>query len=294
MVATAIHTVTHQLSGMLLNAVDDNACRWWATSVDDGESTPPVKLRSANRPYGPGGYRARSYWGPRLLTISGGAECPNGLAAEVAADQLRGLFTAGEQILYTRKSRIGSRTLRVELADRLSVDTLAGGHTLVFQIPLKAIDPRYLDVAVQNAGPAAVSAPSTSGLDWVTGGGLDWVTGGGLNWGTAPVSSTLTLVNAGNADAYPLITITGPVSAPSVTEAATGRVVAYRDAVATGQTMLIDMSPFSRRVLLDGSDRSAAMTSAQWITIPANTSRVLQFGGSGAGQLTASMQSAWN
>lgn len=296
MMVTAIHTVTHQLGSLTINALDDNGCRWWASVVEGGSSTPPPKLRRAKRPYGHGGYRARQYWDIRRFTIQGGAECPNGLAAELAADALRSIFTDGGQVTYTRKSRLGSRFISVELYDALNVDVLPGGYTMKFQIPLEANDPRYLDSVLQTAS-ASVSAPSTSGLDWATGGGLDWVEaglgGGGLDWGTPSSSGIMALTNAGNADAYPLISIAGPMISPSITDSATGRLVAYNGSISSGQTLVIDMSPYTRRVVIDTIDRFAALSSAQWITVPPNSSRSLVFGGSGAGLATATMRSAY-
>lgn len=291
---TAFTTVTHQLGSLLINAVDDVGNKWWASVVDGGSSTPPPKLRSAKRPYGPGGFRAQSYWGPRLLTITGGAECRNGLAAEVAADLVRGLFIDGGEITYTRSSRQGARTLRVELADTLRADTLPGAYTLAFQIPLRANDPRYLST-IATVSSATVGASSTSGLDWTGGGtgGLDWATGGGLDWGTDASNGVLTMPNSGNDDAYPLISIAGPVTNPSITDPATGRVVAYNGLVDVGQTLIIDMSPFTRSVTLNGIDRSSSLSSAQWIVIPPNTTRLLQFAGSGTGTATATLYSAW-
>jgi hypothetical protein len=287
---TAIHTVTHQLGAVLLNAVDDLGNRWWASTIEDGSSTPPPKLRATNRPYGHGGYRARSYWGPRRFTIEGAVECTNGLAAEVAADLIRGLFSSGDPISYARKARQGTRLLQVELADRLGVDVLPGGYAVKFQIPLKANDPRYLDSVVQTSQ-ATVGAASNSGLDWANG-GLDWANGG-LDWGVDASSGILLMANTGNADAYPSITITGPLTNPSITDPATGRVVAYTGLVDVGQTLTIDMSPFTRAVTLNGIDRISALSSAQWITIPPNTTRLLQFAGSGTGTATATLRSAW-
>lgn len=287
---TAIHTVTHQLSSLLLNAIDDAGNRWWASTVEDGSSTPPPKLRAANRPYGHGGYRSRSYWGPKRFAIEGGVECADGLAAELAADLLRGTFSSGDPITYTRKSRAGSRTLLVELDDRLGVTTSVGGYVLTFQIPLKANDPRYLDTNVQSVT-VSVAAPSSSGLNWSP--GLDWATGGGLDWGTPTSTGVMALTNPGTADAYPIISIAGPMISPSITDTATGRIVAYTGSVNSGQTLTIDMSPFTRRVSIDGVDRFASLSSAQWITVPPGSIRSLVFGGSGVGQATATMRSAY-
>jgi hypothetical protein len=287
---TAIHTVTHQLGQLLINAIDDNGCKWWATVIEDGSSTPPPKTRRTKRPYGIGGYRARFYWDVRRFTIEGGAECTSGLAAEMAADSVRGLFTDGGQITYTRKSRLGSRFINVELFDRLGVTVLPGGYTMKFQIPLEANDPRYLDSTLQTVS-ASVAAPSTSGLDWATGGGLNWVPG--LDWGVPTSTGVMAVTNAGNADAFPLVSIAGPMISPSITDPATGRSVAYNGSINTGQTLIIDMSPFTRRVTVDGIDRSASLSSAQWITVPSGATRSLVFGGSGIGQATVTMRSAY-
>jgi len=292
LMVTAIHTVTHQLGSLLINAIDDGGCKWWATVIEGGTSTPPPKMRRTKRAYGLGGYRARSYWDVRRFTIEGGVECPSGLVAEQQADAMRSIFTDGGQVTYTRTSRLGARFISVELYDELNVTVLPGGYAMKFQIPLEANDPRFLDSVLQTAS-ASVAAPSTSGLDWATGGGLNWVTGGGLDWGTPTSTGVMAVVNNGNADAYPLLSIAGPMINPSVTDPATGRSVAYTGQINTGQTLVIDMSPFTRRVTVDGIDRSAALSSAQWITVPPGASRSLVFGGSGLGSATVTMRSAY-
>jgi hypothetical protein len=290
---TAITTITHQLGPLLLNAVDDLGNRWGVVDIEDGYSTPPVKQRSGKRPYGHGSFRARSFWDERRLTITGWAECASGFAAEVASDYLKSIFITGDQVTYTKKMRQGSRFINVELADAMRVRVESGACMLTYQIPLKATDPRYLDSVLQTVS-AAVSAPSTSGLDWVTGGGLDWVTGGGLNWGTSTSTGLLSVTNnAGTADAYPLVSIAGSVINPSISDPVTGRMVSYNGQISTGQTLVIDMSPFTRSVTVNGVDRSAALSSAQWVTVPPGATRSLQYGGSGIGQATVTMRSAY-
>lgn len=289
---TAFTTITHQLGSMVINAVDSAGCKWWASVVEDGQSTPPPKQRRSRRPYGLGGYRSRQYWDFRRFTIEGAAECPNALAAEAAADALRGLFSSGGQITYTRKMRQGSRFINVELYDALRIKTLPSPNIMTFQIPLEANDPRYLDTVLQQPT-ASVSAPSSSGLDWATTGGLDWATGGGLNWGTSPSTGVMALTNAGTADAFPSFSLAGPLTNPSISDPATGRIVAYNGSIISGQTLVIDMSPFTRKVAIDSVDRTASLTSAQWITVPPGASRSLVLGGSGSGVATASMRSAY-
>ncbi|MEV8610301.1 carbohydrate binding domain-containing protein [Amycolatopsis sp. NPDC051373] len=115
----------------------------------------------------------------------------------------------------------------------------------------------------------------------------------GLYWGTSGTSGVLSMTNAGTATAYPVFTVTGPLTNPTFTNPATGDVIALTGTVAASQTLTIDNSPFTSTVNLDGIDRSGALSSASWIDIPPNSTTVVQFGGSGAGTLTATWQNAY-
>jgi hypothetical protein len=207
---------------------------------------------------------------------------------------LLGLFATGGQSTLTVADGMSTRTIAVELNDIIHVDIWPDGLGFDWQLTLFAADPRFLDSAVQSASTTVIST-STDGLDWSTGGGLNWSAGspGGLYWGVSGSTGVMAMTNNGTATAWPVFTVTGPMTNPTLTNPNTGDVLAYTGLVDVGQTLTVDCSPFSRTVNLNGIDRSGALSSAQWIDLPPGTTTVLQFSGAGAGTLTASWQSAY-
>ncbi|PKV95927.1 tail protein [Amycolatopsis echigonensis] len=288
---TPVLLPTYTIGPWSANVVDDSGCRW-LVSTQTLTHGPGVKTHTSERPFGTGAYRARGFRTGRSDTLTGTCEGLSWATREQARNTLLGLFGTGDQMPLSIYNGLSTRTINVELNDITHVDVWADGLGFDWQLSLFAADPRFLDSAVQTAGATVVST-STDGLDWATGGGLDWSTGGGLNWGTSGSTGLLSMTNSGTAPTWPVFRISGPMTNPTLTDPTTGNVIAYTGFVDVGQTLVIDCSPFTRTVNLNGIDRSGALSSAAWIQIPAGGTTVLQFSGSGAGSLTASWQSAY-
>lgn len=285
---------TYSVAGWTANADDDSGCRWVVTD-STLTSGPKRKTHITERPFGAGAYRARSYPTARYDTLGGWCQAPDRAGAEAARDQFLSTFPDGDQVVLVKDSGISQRQLTVELdAAEPKIEFWEDAQGFDWQLALCAIDPRWLGIAVQSAT-TTVGGPSTDGLDWnVSPGGLDWnVSPGGLDWGAGGSSGVLALANAGTFTTWPVYTITGPITNPSFTDPSTGDVVAYTGFIDVGQTLVIDSSPFSRSVRLNGIDRFGLLASAQWIEIPAGGQVNVQFGGSGTGSVVATWQNAY-
>jgi len=282
---------TYTINGWVANALDDLSCEWWvaSTNVTDG---PGVKVHSTPRPFGIGSYRSTQYLDARPITFTGYVSCPNRAAMTAARTRFLSMFPDGEQRTLVIDDGLSQKQVLVERADTPKIDVWSNACGFDWQLFLYANDPRFLDVAVQVSPAAAVSGVSTDGLDWSTGGGLDWATSGGLDWGVSGGGGVLAVANTGTADTWPIFTVTGAISTPSFTDPTTGKSIAYSGTVASGQTLVINTSPFARAVTLDGVDRFPFLTSAQWFPIPPNTSMQIQFAGAGSGTATATWQNA--
>lgn len=295
---TSVILPTYTIGTWAANVDDDYGCRWVVAS-QTFSSGPGRKMHSTERPFGLGAYRARSYLVARTDTLQGWCQAPDFPGAAAARDRLLSVFTDGVQAVLVRSDGLSSRQLTVELdASAIKVEPWADAQGFDWQLPLYAADPRWLDTNVQTAGPVSVGSASTDGLDWAAGspGGLDWNAGspGGLDWGSSGVGGVLSLGNTGTAPTWPVFTIVGPVVNPSFTNPATGDVIAYTGSVDLGQTLVIDTSPFTRSVTLNGVDRFGLLASAQWIEIPAGSQVTVQFAGTGSGTVTATWQNAYN
>ncbi|MFJ1764047.1 phage distal tail protein [Amycolatopsis sp. NPDC088138] len=283
---------TYTIGSWSANVDDDFSCRWVVTSqtLHSGSAR---KTHATERPFGMGAYRARSYLTARSDTLQGWCQAPDFTGAAAARDRLLSVFSDGGQATLVKSDGLSARQLKVELdATAVKIEPWADAQGFDWQLSLYAADPRWLDTAVQTAGPLTVIGAATDGLDWGSG-GLDWANGG-LDWGSSGNSGVLSLSNPGTATTWPVFTVTGPLTNPTFTNPATGDLIAYTGTVETGQTLVIDTSPFTRSVALNGVDRFGFLASAQWIEIPSGGQVTVQFSGTGAGTVTATWQYAYN
>ncbi|MEV6648056.1 hypothetical protein [Amycolatopsis sp. NPDC051371] len=295
---TSVILPTYSVGGWSANVDDDYGCRWVVTgqTLHGGAGR---KLHTTERPFGMGAYRARSYLAARSDTLQGWCQAPDFAGAAAARDRLLGVFPDGSLAALVKADGTSTRQLLVELdSSAVKIEPWADAQGFDWQLPLYAADPRWLDTAVQTAGPAVVGGASTDGLDFAAGspGGLDYLAGspGGLDWGSSGNGGVLSLANLGTAPSWPVFTVAGPLTNPAFTNPATGDLIAYTGTVDTGQTLVIDTSPFTRSVALNGVDRFGFLASAQWIEIPPGGQVTVQFSGTGAGAVTATWQYAYN
>ncbi|QKV74533.1 phage tail domain-containing protein [Amycolatopsis sp. Hca4] len=290
--ATPVILPTYSVGGWSANVDDDFGCRWVVTAqtLHGGASR---KLHATERPFGMGAYRARSYLSARSDTVQGWCQAPDFAGAVAARDRLLGVFPDGTQLALVKTDGISTRQLLVELdSTAIKIEGWADAQGFDWQLPFYAADPRWLDTTVQTAGPFTVIGTATDGLDWGSG-GLDWANGG-LDWGSSGNGGVLSLNNPGTAPTWPVFTIAGPLTNPTFTNPATGDVISYTGTIEAGQTLVIDTSPFTRSVALNGVDRFGFLASAQWIEIPPGGQVTVQFSGTGAGTVTATWQYAYN
>jgi hypothetical protein len=300
-VPTRVIWPTYQFGSLWAANVDDDfGCRWVVLS-QTYNSGPPRKTHITDKPFGMGSYRSRSYVGARYDTIGGWCDAQAGgmAGAEAAKHRLLALASVSGQLQLLRSTPVGDQVLQVELnTDAIRVEMWESADGFDWQLGTAAVDPRWLSPVAQVAGPVSVGGASTDGLDWASGspGGLNWLGGspGGLDWGLSGVGGVFTLANAGTAPTWPVFTVTGPVTNPTFTDPATGDVIAYTGLVDVGQTLVIDTSPFTRAVTLNGIDRFGFLASAQWIEIPPGGSVTVQFAGTGTGTVSAAWQPAYN
>lgn len=285
-------------SSWSVNVDDDYGCRWGVAPGVDIMNGPAVKTHITTRPFQIGAYRAKSYLDGRTITLPGWVTCPSRQAMIAARDRFLSIFPDGGQRTLTMFDGYNhNRSLTVELSGTPTLKPFEDGRGFDWQIQMYAADPRWLDTTVQTSGPTGVAGAATDGLNWAptSTGGLNWANGspGGLNWGTSGNSGVISLANTGTATTWPVFTVNGSVTDPIFSNPTTGYVVAYKGLVDVGQTLVLDMSPFTRSVALNGIDRLGAVISAQWLSIPPQSSITVQFAGTGTGTVSVAWQNAY-
>ncbi|MFD4371492.1 hypothetical protein ACFWPY_07860 [Streptomyces sp. NPDC058527] len=145
------------------------------------------------------------------------------------------------------------------------------GTILGAAIQWEASDPRRYGVDEQHVE-TGLPAPEP-GLEWAGGAGLEWAPD--LGWGVGGATGNTTVVNGGDAPSAPVVTITGPVTTPRITQE-DGRELEYDIVLAAGDTLVIDTRDGT--VTLNGSASRLYTATARsipeqaWTLAPGTTS----------------------
>lgn len=297
MVLTEPMQVTYTIGAWAAGGTDEFGCRWSVPTTDIFNG-PARKTHTNERPFGDGGYRSSSYLAGRSFSLQGWCmpmADPTWPLLVAARRRLMALFPEGGTQLLVLDDAVEPRQITVELTDAAPKwDWWDANEGADWQLDFYAADPRWLST-VERSATASLVTTTADGLDWGSG-GLDWGSGG-LDWGSSSANNVLALANSGTATAWPLLTITTPSSCqnPTFTDPVTGGVLAYTGTIVAGQTLRIDCSLFNPNpVTLDGIDRTGALGSATFISIPPGGSRAIQFTGVGAATAVATWRDANN
>ncbi|MFC8429921.1 phage distal tail protein [Streptomyces sp. NPDC057253] len=273
------------LGAVTLGAVDASGVDWRLMGLE-GWDSPDSRSEFTDREADHGAWASPVYLSSRPITLSGTILAPSQALLEAAMEQLRAAAGLTDTLLTvwetTPKQAIVRRSGK-PLVQYLT-DTKASYSVLV-----TAPDPRRYSTT-QSTGTTAL--PSTTG-------GLTFPVTFPVTFSATAVAGSITAVNAGNVDTRPVLTITGPVVAPSVSALypdGTVRQLTYSLDLASGDVLTIDTD--ARTVLLNGSvsRRRFLTVPSGWPTIPAGSTVTYQFQSStynATPRLTATWRSAW-
>lgn len=302
--------VTWELDGMRFNAVDRYGCEWvveeesgWAGSaVPRTQRTPKVNHHGA--------FRAPAYRDVRTVSLSGYCAAPTANVRRLAERRVAGLC-GDPETLYTLTchEEPGPLVTAVELDDKVQVTTLHE-RWFTWSIQLAAPDPRKYTVDWQDMN-TGLAIDAGDGLNFAqrmppdTNQGL-WFgypsPDSGLTFGTSNSNGFMELTNIGSAPTFPIYTLVGPLTAPTLTTV-TGS-MRYNAILPAGARVMID--PAVPSVLLDGTSSQRRLLNpaafASFAIPPMNsdgspgTLRVgLTHSGAGTatGYVQANFRSAW-
>ncbi len=152
------------------------------------------------------------------------------------------------------------------------------------QMTLLAEDPYIYDYPPQRV---SVAVPTLSVL------GTSFNMSFNVGFGGALPNYGATVSNNGTHTAYPLITITGPVTNPVLTDSYSGTSMALSISLSAGDILVIDTR--LKSIVLNGTvSRRTAMAGLKWISVPPGISDTISFtADSGTGSCTVTLYNTY-
>lgn len=273
------------LGTLRLGAVDSSGVAWFLQTLEGWDSA-EVRADFQDREGDHGSWASPVYLGSRPVTLAGTVEAPDRASLDTALDQLYVAAALTDMTLTVWEStpkqavvRRSGKVLAQHVTDR----------TATWSVLMTAADPRRYGTTLQTG---TTGLPSTSG-------GLTFPVTFPVTFSATTVSGQINAVNSGTLDTRPVLTIAGPVVAPTVSALypdGSVRQLIYSQDLATGDVLVIDTD--AHTVVLNGvtSRRRFMTVSGGWPTIPAGGSLNYQFQSStynATATLTATWRSAW-
>jgi hypothetical protein len=265
--------------------IDANGVSWMLLSVT-GWDGPPTVGQIVQRSADHGGWPSAQYYGPRLITLDVMISAPTQAARDVAKQQLiqacpvsdLATFTYNEpvpKLAYVRQN--GSANITFKSSTLADIEAT---------IPLVAPDPRkYSTIPLTET--ATLPPPVINPL------ALPLTLPIGFPGSVPPVASAISLVNSGTFETRPIITVTGPISDPSIVNATTGQAITWTGLNMAASDQLV-ISTDSRQAFLGGVFAPADVTSA-WFVMQPGSSQIYLTGDTFEGGATISVvwSSCW-
>lgn len=274
------------LGSIPLGGVDASGVSWGLQSIEGWDSA-EVRSEYTDREADDGAWASPAYLGSRPVTLAGTVTAPDRTTLEDALERLRAAaaLTDTTLVVYelaTPKQatvRRSGKPLMAYVTDRIAT----------YSVMVTAADPRRYSTILQSG---------TTALPFTTG-GLTFPATFPIAFSATTVSGQINAVNSGAFDTRPVLTIAGPVIAPTVSGLyldGTVRQLIYSQNLQSGDVLVIDTDAHS--VILNGSvsRRRFLTVPSGWPTIPAGQSVNYQFQSStynASAMLTATWRSAW-
>lgn len=236
--------------------------------VEGLDSMPAIQQGDVNRGRDTGQYQGVYYVGGREVTVTLEVQDTTAAAFRTDMDNLGLAFTpapTNELPLYYNLPGMpqSSRLVWVRPIDRPNViDQNYLFNKAKLQLRLWATDPRSYDSTLQSA---VATLPASNG-------GAAWPWTWPVSWGSSSGSGTVNVVNAGNFETRPVISIAGPVDNPTIANNTTGLSLTFLISLVSTDVLTVDF--LNKTVILNGTaSRRNTMTSASsWWTLPPGTS----------------------
>lgn len=269
-----------------LGAVDANGISWILQKVEGWDGAPAFSGSGGvvNRAADQGGWATSQFYGPRIMTLNVWASAPNQAARDLARALLNQALAISAPLTTFTYNEPVPKFAGVRLNNSAGVkETYANLTEVAFSIPLVAPDPRKYVVGQQSLTapiptqiPAPLTLPTTTPLI------LPQIAPP-FAGGTAALA-----VNTGTFETRPVVTITGPITGPAVSNITQGLKVSFSAlTMQASDTLVLNMD--ARTAKLNGTFIPADLTSAWWTLWPGSNTIQL----AGTGDFGATLNATW-
>jgi hypothetical protein len=204
-----------------------------------GLGAPPIAVLEDKLPYAPGTALRRISTGPAVIELPVEIAAATTALLDALLDTVRGWLLPGTErssspgtvFLRVTRSDGAQREIEAVYAGGLEGDGAAGVDTWQDAVlTLRAPDPYWRDVTATT-------------FDFTSGEGISsWFPYWPYNLTPSAVFAEQSVTNSGQAEAWPVWTITGPGTDPTLTNLTTGEVLALDLALGAGDVVTIDTS----------------------------------------------------
>jgi hypothetical protein len=273
------------LGTLRLGAADSVGTGWFLQGMEGWDSA-EVRAEFQEREADHGSWSSPVYLGSRPITLSGMVVAASRTALQTAMDQLYVAAGLSDTTLTVWEATPKQATVR--RSGKVLVQYVSD-RAATYSVMVTAADPRRYGTTLETG---------TTGLPSTTG-GLAFPVTFPITFSATTVAGQINAVNSGTFETRPVLTITGPVVAPTISGLypdGSVRQLIYSQDLASGDVLVIDTDAHS--VILNGvvSRRRFLTVPSGWPVIPAGGSVSFQFQSgtyNASAMLTATWRSAW-
>jgi hypothetical protein len=266
-----------------LGAVDGNGIAWLINKLE-GWDGPDVQGGGVIPKSGDhGAVSAPQYYAARQLTLTLTAMAATQAQRDVARGLLQEAIPVSDLATLTYNEPV-PKQVQVRRSGKVT-ETYTDLCAVQFTVGLVAPDPRKYGTTLMDTG--AINASPTTGI------GIVFPVTFPITFPAQPPGGSVLITNAGTFETRPVITITGPVTGPSLVNATTGQTVSWSQ-LSLGATDVLVADFNARQAQLNGVYRPADLGSSWWVLPPGVACTVELGGGLGTGaSIAAQWAPAW-
>ena len=247
----------------------------------DGLGMPPLRNSTGTYSGRDGGYVSAHFYGIRLITLTGTFFAQSAASLETARASLAAAC-ANAPIAMNITTNGGKSYAITCYLDSLDMPIQRSSVSAPFKISLLAPDPTIYDNSAGGVNTVSITPARGGGVTWPLTWPLGWAGGG------QPTMVT----NSGAIIMYPVITLTGSMTSPIITNVTTGQFISLLGlTTGTTSTVVIDCNPSAHTVLLDGGSVYNYMTTtSQWISLLTGNNSIRLNTSSGSDTVTGTIK----